>query len=69
MSLKHPEQPVYLQSCGVSTSIGLTAEQTAVSVRAGISSFAESSIYNKRFDPMIMALIPDELLPALDPFI
>ncbi|MDH5216133.1 MAG: hypothetical protein OEX19_00415 [Gammaproteobacteria bacterium] len=65
MSLKPPTKPVYLKACGVATSVGLTLEQTAAAVRAGISSYEESSIYNKRFNPMTMALLPEDVIPPL----
>jgi 3-oxoacyl-[acyl-carrier-protein] synthase-1 len=53
--------------CGVGmmTAVGDSAAQTATSVRAGISRYEESSIYNKRFLPMTMALLPEENLPPL----
>ena len=61
MSLPPPTQPVYLKACGVVTPVGLTLEETAASVRAGISAYEESSIYNKRFNPMTMALLPESI--------
>ena len=66
MSLKPPSKPVYLRACGIATSVGLTTEQTAAAVRAGISAYQESSIYNKRFNPMTMALLPEDVIPPLD---
>jgi len=51
---------------GMMTPVGIGASQTATSVRAGISRQAESSIYNKRFQPMKMALLPDDALPPLE---
>ncbi len=54
--------------CGVGmiTPVGGNALQTLASVRAGISRYQESPIYNKRFDPMTMALVPDDVLPPLN---
>jgi len=54
--------------CGVGmvTPVGGQTAQTAASVRAGISTYEESAIYNKRFEPMTMALIPDDILPPLE---
>jgi len=66
MSLPAPTKPVYLKACGIATSLGLTAEETAAAVRAGVSSYAESSVYNKQSNPMIMSLVPEDLLPPLD---
>jgi 3-oxoacyl-[acyl-carrier-protein] synthase I len=54
-------------SVGMATAVGLNAKQTASSVRAGLSRFSETSIHNKRFEPVVMALLPDESLPALSP--
>jgi len=51
---------------GMVTPVGDCATQTATSVRAGISRYQESSIYNKRFEPMTMALLPEDALPPLN---
>lgn len=51
---------------GMMTPVGDCAAQTASSVRAGISRYQESSIHNKRFDPMTLALLPEENLPPLN---
>ena len=50
---------------GMVTSVGLDAKQTAASVRAGLSRFEESSIHTKRFQPMVMAILPEDVLPPL----
>ena len=50
---------------GMVTPVGGCTAQTAASVRAGISRYRESPVYNKRFEPMILALVPDEDLPPL----
>lgn len=52
---------------GMLTPVGLTAPQSAASVRAGITRFAETSVYDKRFEPFTMSLLPDEALPPLHP--
>lgn len=52
---------------GMITAVGIGAKQTAASVRAGIARQADSSIYNKQFQPMKMALVPEEALPPLEP--
>lgn len=52
---------------GMITSVGISAEQTAASVRAGITRFAETSIYDKRFEPFTMATLPEDVLPPLAP--
>ncbi len=54
--------------CGIGmvTPVGDCTAQTATSVRAGISRYQESSIYNKRFEPMTLALLPEDALPPLN---
>jgi len=64
--LKPPTRPVYLKAVSAVTPVGLNAEQTAAAVRSGISAYDESSIYNKRFNPMSMALLPEDALPPLN---
>jgi 3-oxoacyl-[acyl-carrier-protein] synthase-1 len=53
--------------CGIGmiTPVGGHTAQTAASVRAGISVYADSAVYKKRFEPMTMALIPEDILPPL----
>ena len=53
---------VYITAMGMMTPVGGGWRQTVTSVRAGISAYRESSIHNKRFQPMTLALFPDELL-------
>lgn len=66
MNYNPPTSPVYLKACGITTSLGLTVEQTAAAVRAEISAYAESTVYNRHFAPMIMSLVPEDLFPPLD---
>jgi len=56
----------WIVGIGMMTAVGDCAAQTAASVRAGISRYRESSIYNRRFQPMTMALLPEEALPPLN---
>lgn len=51
---------------GMMTAVGDSAAQTATSVRAGISRYQESAVYNKRFEPMTLALLPEDNLPPLN---
>ena len=53
-------------SLGMMSAVGIGAQQTASSVRAGISRFCETSIYDRRFQPFTMALVPDDCLPPLE---
>lgn len=66
MDLKQPTKPVYLKACGVATPVGLTAEQTAAAVKGGVNGYDISSIYNKHFNPMSTALLPEDTLPPLE---
>lgn len=50
---------------GMMTPVGDSAAMTTTSVQAGISAYQASSIYNKRFQPMTMALTPEDALPPL----
>lgn len=52
---------------GMVTAVGLNAAQTAASVRAGTVRFAESSIHDKRFQPFVMSILPDDVFPPLSP--
>ena len=60
------DQNPWVCGIGMITAVGDSTAQTAASVRAGISRYAESSVYNKRFLPMTMALLPEENLPPLN---
>lgn len=51
---------------GMVTPVGDCVAQTASSVRAGINRYQESSVYNKRFQPMTLALLSEEDLPPLN---
>lgn len=53
-------------SMGMVTPVGLDAEQTAASVRAGIARKQESAIMDERFEPIVLGYLPTEVLPALD---
>ena len=59
------EQGAWVCGIGMVTPVGGCAAQTAASVRAGISRYQESPVYNKRFEPMTLALVPDDDLPPL----
>ena len=52
---------------GMMTAVGVGAPQTSTSVRASIARFKESEFYNQHGEPMILALLPDNVLPPLDP--
>lgn len=62
-----PENVAAIVGMGMITAVGIDAKQTAASVRAGITRFVETSIYDKRFEPFVMAILPDDVLPPLKP--
>ena len=61
-----PATSAVICGIGMITAIGGNALQTLASFRAGISRYAESSVLNRRFDPMTMALVPEDVLPPLN---
>jgi 3-oxoacyl-[acyl-carrier-protein] synthase-1 len=50
---------------GMMTAVGLTAPETAASVRAATMRFTETSIRDRGFDPITLAEVPDDGLPPL----
>lgn len=50
---------------GMMTPLGLNAEQTAASVRAGLSAFEESAMMDKAVEPFVIASLPDDVLADL----
>jgi 3-oxoacyl-[acyl-carrier-protein] synthase-1 len=62
-----PENMAAIVGMGMVTAVGLDAQQTAASVRAGIARFEETSIHDKRFEPLVMSVLPDEVLHPLKP--
>src|SRR5437588_7400841 len=47
------------------TSVGLSAPETAASVRAATMRFGETPIRDHRFEPFTLAEVPEDGLPAL----
>lgn len=52
---------------GMVTAIGLGAVQTSSSVLAGVAGFRESAVQDAAFQPITMALLPEDALPELAP--
>jgi 3-oxoacyl-[acyl-carrier-protein] synthase I len=50
---------------GMMTPVGLSADETAASVRAGIMRFEATSLFDRRFQPFTLAQVPDAGLPDL----
>lgn len=54
-------------SVGMMTAVGLTAVETATSVRAGVARFGESALHDHRVRPFTLAEVPEDGLPGLAP--
>ncbi|MFQ5560024.1 MAG: hypothetical protein ACE5FU_05485 [Nitrospinota bacterium] len=62
-----PAKEVALLKTGALTPVGIGTAQTAASIRAGITRTSETSIYDKQFNPVVMGLLPEDVLPPLNP--
>lgn len=51
---------------GALCAIGSGMRQVEASVRAGVGGQAESSVMNRRFEPMTLALVPEDVLEPLE---
>lgn len=58
---------VVVVSVGMLTAVGLSAAETAAAVRAGTARFTEIDIRDQRFQPFVVAEVPEEGLPGLAP--
>lgn len=58
---------IVIVAAGMITPVGLSAPETAASVRSTVARFAETCWMDKRFEPFTMAEVPDEALPELAP--
>src|SRR5256885_13291909 len=56
---------VVVIGAGMVTAVGLTATETAASVRSATARFAEASMMDKRFEPFTLAEVPEDGLPEL----
>lgn len=56
-------ESVVIVGVGMVTAVGLTATETAASVRAATMRFSESSFRDKRLQPITLAEIPEDSLP------
>jgi len=63
MTPKH----VAIARIGMANALGLSAPQTATSVRAGISGYRKTSILDANEERITMALVPEADLPPLSP--
>ncbi|MDX2019881.1 MAG: beta-ketoacyl synthase N-terminal-like domain-containing protein [Deltaproteobacteria bacterium] len=59
--------PIHIAGTSAICSIGTTVPQIWAAARAGISRFAESSVHDRFFAPIRMALLPEDALPEAPP--
>src|SRR5688572_18344182 len=57
--------PMAVAGVGMISSVGLSAPEVAASVRAGTMRLTETSIMDKRFQPVTLGEVPEEGLPPL----
>jgi 3-oxoacyl-[acyl-carrier-protein] synthase-1 len=63
-----PEQRgAWIHGIGMTTPVGLRADTTAAAVRAGVGRQRESDLSNCNGEPMVLAVLPDDVLPPLAP--
>jgi 3-oxoacyl-[acyl-carrier-protein] synthase-1 len=56
---------VVIVGLGMTTAVGLSAKETAASERAGTMRVGESPLYDRRYNPFTLALVPNDGLPKL----
>jgi 3-oxoacyl-[acyl-carrier-protein] synthase-1 len=61
-----PSGSVAVVGLGMISAVGLSAPEVAASVRSGTMRFTETPIMDKRFQPMTLAEVPEDGLPALN---
>lgn len=59
--------PVRIVGSGAICAIGLSVRQIWAAARAGISRSASSSVHDRHFEPITMALLPEDVLEPLSP--
>jgi 3-oxoacyl-[acyl-carrier-protein] synthase-1 len=62
-------QPVYVVGVGMMTPVGLSAAESAASVRSALTRFSESDHLDHSGNPCIIAEVPEVGLPVLQPAI
>ncbi|MDQ3998544.1 MAG: hypothetical protein M3303_16155 [Gemmatimonadota bacterium] len=60
-----PPDSVVIVGVGMMTAVGLSAAETAASVRAGTMRFGESSVHDKEDEPVTLAQVPADAIPPL----
>jgi 3-oxoacyl-[acyl-carrier-protein] synthase-1 len=59
-------QSAEILGIGMTTPVGLSAASTAAAIRAGITRIKESTVYDRRGDPIRLGLVGEEYLPPLE---
>jgi len=58
-------EDVVVVGVGMISAVGLSTAETAASVRAGTARFTETSMLDHRFEPFVLAEVPEDGLPDL----
>lgn len=58
-------EDVVVVGVGMVSAVGLSVAETAAAVRAGTALFTETSIMDHRFEPFVLAEVPEDGLPEL----
>src|SRR5689334_10906133 len=58
---------VVVAGIGIVSAVGLSAAETAASVRAGTMRFGETAFRDKHFEPFTLAVVPNAGLPEITP--
>lgn len=58
---------VVIVAAGVVTPVGLTLPEAAAAVRAKTARFTEGPFHDRRAEPLVMATVPEDGLPPLNP--
>lgn len=59
------QEQVVILGIGMTTAVGVSAAETAASVRASTMSLTETDYRDKRFDRVVLGEVPDDALPPL----
>lgn len=61
----HGDGQVVIVGVGMMTAVGVSAPETAASVRAATMSLSETDYRDKRFDRIVLGEVPDDAIPPL----
>lgn len=60
-----PPLDLVVTGVGALSAVGLSPAEVAASVRSATAMFSETAIMDRRFEPMVLAELPDDALPPL----